>query len=652
MARKKQRPKKKAGPAPPAKLVAGLQEVGALLRRRRWDEARQVLQALDRRYPKRKEVLILLAEVSMRLGDAAAWQAVSQRLLALAPGSADATLMLGRAYLANGRLFLALPTLRHFLDHWPDHPDAAATRRDAAEVEAETERIVRERGPAGGEGRELGRLHDELLSQLEVGRFAQARQTAERLLARWPDSAQARNNLGEIHFREGRLDEAVAAARQVLEAAPDNAHALTNLTRYLFLGGRADEARALAGRLQALTSEAPDLWVKKAEALACLGDDQGVLDALHGAERAGPLGERPGDALLYHLAGAAAGRLGREGEAKAYWKKALACQPGFAPARENLEDLGQPVEERHAPWMIPLPNWVPESAITGLINSFGPAARRRSDQAVTEATRRYLREYPGLTALIGPMLDRGDPEARTFALRLALIAETPEALAALRDFALGQRGPDAMRMEAAQAAMRAGLLPSGLVRMWLRGAWADTLQLGFELHGEPLGALPTRARELLERAVDAFYEGKLERAEALLREAQQLAPGDPSLLYNLATAHLQQGHTAEAEALLREVHERWPDYLFARTALAQVHARAGEVERARALLDPLLAQRRLHFSEFASLCLAEIDLARARGEREAARSWLQLWEQAVPDHPLLPEARRLVRGPGWLSWLR
>jgi predicted Zn-dependent protease len=650
MAHKKRRPKRKGASALPSKLVAGLQEAETLVRRKRWDEARDVLQALDRQLPKRKEVLLALAHVSLKLGDTRTWQDVSERLLALAPNSADGTFMLAQAYLANNRLFLALPTLQRFLERWPEHPDAATIRQTAAKVEAETQSILHDKGLSGEEGRELCRLQDELLCHLEAFRLVPARQAAERLLSRWPDCIPARNNLAEIHFREGRLDQAQGEARRVLDADPNNVHALANLTRYLFLGGQPEEARALMDRLRVLPSDAPERWVKKAEALACLGDDQGVLDVLEAATQAGRLDDYPSNALLYHLAGAAACRLGREAEAKQHWKKALALQPGFTPARDNLKDLDRPPQERHAPWMIPLPSWIPEAAITGLLHRLKPTARPGGDEAVAQATRQYLRDYPGLASLIGPMLDRGDPEARDFALRLALMAETPEALAALRDFALGQRGPDEMRMEAAQAAMRGGLLPSGPVRMWLRGEWADTLQFGFELHGEPLNVLPPDIEPLLVKALEALNQGKAAKGEELLRKALERAPGTPSLLNNLAAAYAQQGREAEAEAILRDLHRRHPDYLFARTSLAKFHILAGELDEARALLDPLLTRRRMHFSEFASLCSAEIDLALARGEREAARSWLGLWEQATPDHPHLPLVRRQVRGRGWFGW--
>jgi predicted Zn-dependent protease len=78
--------------------------------------------------------------------------------------------------------------------------------------------------------------------------------------------------------------------------------------------------------------------------------------------------------------------------------------------------------------------------------------------------------------------------------------------------------------------------------------------------------------------------------------------------------------------------------------MAQQYTQEGKVDEAEALLQPLLARRRLHFTEFAALACAEIDLWLAKGNREAARSWLKLWEQADPDNPNLPIMRRRVKG--------
>jgi tetratricopeptide (TPR) repeat protein len=646
--RKKHRRTRTAEPSPPRRLIEGLLEANDLFERKRWDRAREVLEQLDRQFPNRKEVFSLLAEVSAAQGDMHTYLVAAERLARLIPNRAEVTLLLAGAYLGNGRLFQALQTFRHFLDRWPDHPRAGDARQTVARLETATKNLFDDPSVPEEEQRVLGLLHDESLSLLDAGRYAEARQAIERLLARRPDSTPALNNLGEICFREGRLDKAIDTARRVLALASDNVHARSNLTRYLFLDGRVDEARAEAERLRTMPVRSADLAVKKAEALACLGDDQGIFDAFREAGQTGEGEDRRKVALLYHLAAAAVCRLGREDEAKGYWREALTRDPGQSAARENLRDFDRPPGDRQAPWFFPLASWIAERTVTDLAAHVRPAARRKDDEAAAQAVCRYLDGHRSLVALVPALLDRGDAASREFALRLAAMAETPELLAAVRDFALGQRGSDAMRVEAAAAATRAGLLPAGeKVRMWIQGEWTEMLQIGFELHGEPVHPHTRQAEPLVREALDALRVQDAVTAERLFQRALKVEPDSPTVLYNLAMAYELQGRFAEARTLVAGLHRRFPDYLFARTRLAADHAQEGRVEEARTLLQPLLARTRLHFTEFSSLCAAEVEVALADGSRDAAESWLDLWRRGYPDDPNLPILREKVREHGW-----
>jgi tetratricopeptide (TPR) repeat protein len=107
-------------------------------------------------------------------------------------------------------------------------------------------------------------------------KFSKVREAAEQLLAQAPDHIPTLNNLSLALFQEGASDEAVARGKRVPELDPDNCHALSNLTRFLLLTGHAAEAQGHAERLKSATKERVGLWVKKAEALSRLGDDEGV----------------------------------------------------------------------------------------------------------------------------------------------------------------------------------------------------------------------------------------------------------------------------------------------------------------------------------------------------------------------------------------
>jgi Flp pilus assembly protein TadD len=416
------------------------------------------------------------------------------------------------------------------------------------------------------------------------------------------------------------------------------------MIRYLCLSGRPDETAPWAERLKAVDVDAVDLGLKKAEALSYLGDDEGVLAAFREAEHAGSLENGLAEPLLYHLAAVAALRLEREDEARQYWQQAREAAPGFELARDNLADLRKPVGERHAPWPFSFANWITPKALKDLATQVAPMADR-SDEVADRALRRYLRQHPALIALVPQLLDRGDPAGREFALRLAMLLKSTELLAALKDFALGQRGPDDLRLEAASVAADARLLQPGSVRLWMRGAWSEIVLLGFEIHGELTQRHPPRVMQLLDEAMPALKGGEAERAEHLLRQALEIEPEAPDLLNNLAMAHVRQGRPEAAEALLRQVRQRQPDNAFTQASLARLLLSQGELDEAAALLEPLLSRKRFYRSEFAVFCEAQIDFYLAQENVEAAHTWLDLWENADPDHPGVELWRQRLGSP-------
>jgi tetratricopeptide (TPR) repeat protein len=623
--RRKKHPFFRAAPEP---LIEGLEEAEGLLSEGRWGEAREVLEGLDERYPNRMEVLGGLLNVYAEVKDMARHQRTVERLVALSPPDPELTQVLASSYLLNFRPALALKTMREFVERWPEHEDAARVRNEIVSLSARMDEMLGQIGEKGEEGLEIAARHERVQSLLDQGRYAQGRRAAEELLKLRPNFVPVLNNLSLILFIEGQTEKAVAAAERVLEINPENFHALANLTRYLYLSGREEEAAERARRLKALKVESEDAWIKKAEALSCLGDDQGVEDVYREAARAGAI-ESP---FLHHLAAVAAMRLGREREARRRWREALKIAPGFDLAEENLEDLALPAAERHAPWPFSMANWVPRKIIDGLIAG-APRGRRASEKAYKRATQTYVEKHPELLTVIRALLDRGDPEGREFALRLALMAETPETLAALRDFALGRRGPDALRMEAANAASEAGFLPAGSVRFWAQGEWREVQLMNFEIHDEAERRHAPAVERLCEEAAEALRDGDPGRAEAKLKRALELEPGAPDAMNNLALAYQMQGRAEESRALAREVHRLHPDYLFGVVAMARLHVQEGRLDEAEELLKPLLARRRMHVSELGALCGAQIELSVAQGREEAARSWLEMWKGADPDHP-------------------
>jgi len=636
---KKKRPQRPSGvTAPGGAMLDTLEQAESLLDRKQPADALDLLKPLSARYPNRTDVLTVLAAAYLDLKDLSAYQQVCERLGRLRPNDPDTQLVVAGAYLMNGFIALGLQTLRRFLERWPDHEEVPTTRKMIADLEPE---LLEATAPAGVDGPEalaLAAMHEEARSLVERGEYAQGRVVVERLLKRWPHFVPALNNLSQVYSQEGRLDQAVATARRVLSEEPDNYHALSNLTRFYCLQGDLPAARATAERLKAISGADADLPLKQAEALSYLGDDAGILAVVDAAKPSGRLKDAAGSPLFYHLAAVATARLGDEGTARRYWQAALKLQPGFDLAVENLADQRKPVGEREGPWAFTLAYWIRPPLLQELLAS----TKRQSDEAIVRATGHFLARHPEVGALVPLLLDHGDPRCRTLALHLAQMSGDAALLAAVRDFALGTRGSDTTRSEAARIAREAGLLPAGLTRMWLRGAWTDSMLLNFEITPEPTAVSPEAAEPWASDGIAALRAGEHARAAELLERARAAVPDSPSILNNLTLAYMQLGRQAEGEALATELFARFPDYFFARIAQARKALLARDADGAQALLDPLLARTHLHITEATALfsTLAEVQLA--RGEPDGADTWLNMLERVAPDDSALPHLRLRV----------
>ncbi len=640
MSRSKRTVRYKGNKPLPGRFLSQLDRAEALMGERRWEDAEEILQSLNDRFPLRPEILSPLANVSIELDDMETYQLCCEGILKVIPSDSDAISGLAGAYIANGRLALALKTFRRFVERWPDHPRAAEARKTIAELEPRLADIISEKGLVGEEGFEAAALHEEMQSLMAQGKTAELRKVGERLLNLKPDFVPALNNISLACMMGGRMDEAIETARRALEIDPNNYHALSNTIRFLVMTGRADQTAEFAARLKATESEEIDIWTKKIEALSFLGDDQGVVEVFREAQKQGIIDKISQAPLAYHLAATAFARTGREKEAERCWEEALEIDPDFELAEDNLDDLSEDEGEREGPWAFSLPYWLSRKTIDDIISitsAKGGTQKSRSQ--------RLLDAHPELVQLIALLLERGDPHGREFAIVTSEMLGSPEMMSALKDFALGQRGSDRLRMKAAQAAMKAGLLPSGQTRMWMKGEWKDIFLLGIEIHGKQVYRLKPKTESLMVEALRATHEGDGKRAETLLRKALEINPGKPGLLFNLANAYVLQGREAEARAIVEELRLSHPDYLFAQTRMSHYLVEEGRLDEAEELLKPLLSRPEMHFAEFAAFCDAQIKLCMARKDRKIALQWLEMWEEIDEDNPVLQVWQQRLRKP-------
>ncbi len=613
----------------------------------KYAEARLRLEDLDRRFPGREFVVANLAFACLKLGDHAAYLDACERLAALKPDNPDHLAALVTAYAMNGRGALSARAARRFAERFPDHDRARALYEVAEEFVPTVLQLVGYPGLTPDASLALAEAHEESLVALERNDFEAVCRITGDLLRRFPGFVSAMNNRAEACFQLGRGDEALSLARQVLELQPENCHALGNLCRYLVALGEIDEARAVAERLRAAPPAQSGALVKKAEALSTLGDDAGVAEVFREYE-AGPRPDQPhvDEAMICHLAAAAAARLGREKEAKSLWRRALRSSPGFVLARANLDDMARPVGQRHAPWAFDgnrwlAPQWRKE------IEDLARGAKRMSNDEARHGIRRLLERHPAIVRLLPWMFERGSEENRELAKSIALAAKTAGTIAALRDFATGRWGPDAMRHGLLTTLSELGELPPGPTSIWREGKQSEVLLMGFEIHEECLGGHSPEVEALATDAYEALHASDGRSAERLLRKAIELEPNAPDLHNNLAMSLQIQGRRSEARAIIDDVIRRFPDYFFGQIHTAHAHLRARNLDEARRVLTPLLQRKRLHRTEFVALAKAEMLYCLEMNQRQGAERWLDMWKGVDPDNPEIPSWRTRL----WYSTL-
>jgi tetratricopeptide (TPR) repeat protein len=616
-----------------------LNEAEELLAKGEYHQAIDVLEELRRRYPGQPEVFSCLAEAYLRTGDRWSYQATCARLAAADPTEPMSWLALGSAAITNAQLAAAHRAFTHAAVNWPNHPETPMALEVLESLDGFLAEECRSRGLDEAAGFGILLLHDEINLHLQRGKFDKVCDAATRLLAICPTFAPALNNRSEAHFRSARYAEAIADSRRVLEFDATNYHALANLTRYLFLSGRFDEAYATADSLKACVSHDSDAFVKKAETFAILGDWEAVLRAVHAGESVwAECGGTPG--LAEHLAGVALANLGDLAAARKHWRRAADAPDAVDWADENRKDSQRPLGKRHGPWAFPLEHWIPRGVVEELVESVTRSPRRGT---VTDIVKRHFERHPQLELLAETLVEQGDPSACEMLIRLAPLVERPAIFAALKKFALGRRGIDDLRMQALMTLSQAGFV-EGQVDMWRNGALHPVGLMSQELYCEPTGDVPPEVNDLMLSAWDAIHDGRGAAAEQLLDDGLRLRPDDVSMQFNRAVAIGLQGRRDEALAIVRQIHRDCPDYVFARTHLADECIANGNVAEAKTLLAPVTKQQRLHVSEYAAWCSANINLALAEGNRDAARSLLKSWEQVDPDDQRIKIWKGRVKG--------
>jgi len=618
----------------------------------RHEEAREILEKLNCRYPDRIDILGDLYNQCVFLNDQRGIERSAARLLRLHPDDPGVTLALAGAYVYAGRMVLAMRTFQRFIECWPDHDEINYALGTLPTVSSIAKQRIVEADFTGDDAFELAELHEESLSLLDQGDYKAARATIEQILKRRPGLDSAYNNLSLIAMGENKLEEAMEIAEGVLRRDDCNVHALANMIRFLVMSGQPEKARIYADRLKAIDLPIADVWIKKAEALSFLGDDSGVLEILPEVEeekRRFPL--PPAAAMVFHFAAVATLRLrpfdkAAEKEANRLWEHAEELLAGLELAEANLEDLQTPIDERHGPWPFHLQDWVRREVVYELEDEL-QFVSDDDRPALVRVGKRFLAQHPDLKHIVPILLERGDPAGRSIAISVATIGQIPELLSALRNFALGRNGPDLFRIRSTQVLLETGYLEPGPHKMWIKGQWDESLLMGVMIDGEPIKNVGKKAEPLVNQALHLLRAGDGKKAEAVIRQALLIEPENPMLINNLIKSIELQGRRREVEEMAEDLYKRFPDYLFGRTNIAILAIQKGDLDRASECLKLLYSRKRMHFSEYGAFASAQIELALASGDRKLAKQWFENWERIDPDNLQREQYRARVKSLSW-----
>jgi tetratricopeptide (TPR) repeat protein len=601
--------------------------------------ARQALLELAGAHPRSRDVLEAVLELAAELHD---WQTLAiygQQLLPLQPKAEQSdtlnNLLYAHIQLSNPAIArdYALQLISQINDGEKQKEIQALIESTEAFMLTQAEAILPQRQLTQEEKLQLLLQHDWIHFYTESGNSEKAIPLAEALVEEGLAPIPVLNNLSMSYWMLGQAAAAIATAQQVLDSEPENIHGLGNMIRFTFLTGQFDQAEQYAQRLKQLTDDRPERYLKQIEALAFLGDDEAIIAAYKQLQTQAETRLTP---LALHLAAAAYYRQKKAKTAWRLWRQAVRLAPDFEMAQVCLDDRDKPVGERHIPWYWPYNYWLPPDFSQFL----GQQVGAKSDKALRQRIMNYLAERPYLSQLWPHMLDRGDKLARELVIHLARLTKLPELMPALYQFARGPVGPDELRLQAAQIVREnaAQLLPADKrVTMWLNGQQQELVLLAFKIDYEPSPA-PGRSDEILDKAGQAhelIQAGNLDAAEKLVEEIIAAEPDFPTAHNYRAVIAQQRGDVDRVRQITEEIYVRFPDYFFGRVTWAQLLIQDKRLEEAEALLNPLLEQEELHVSEFHALANAHMELALAKDKPEAARSWLDMWQQIDEDDPQL-----------------
>jgi tetratricopeptide (TPR) repeat protein len=606
-------------------------------------EAYSQIARLCERHPDDLGANQLMADLALDLDEMQSYGKACVKLMQLQPKNANHIYGFAGTLISYQRPLLALQMMQKAIALDPHNSMAKDARKMIAVIEQQLDDLLEPVYLPREDAIAVLTLHEWAQVYLNWGDYEKCRKTELEVLRLKPDMLPAMNNLSLVAHMEGDLKEAIAQSENVLAIEPDNIHALSNLVHYCLLAGERDRAKEFAERAKLSQAKAWDPWTKKFEALSCIGDYAAVVE-LWQTVKQDKTETNLFQGIAFHLVAVALARMGQVDQAKPLWRKALSVSPDYKIAWDNLDNISQPIGQRHAPWTFEADYWLPHTVKQGLVVMVSAIAKEEPNATINRTCRQYFTQHPEAINWMKIIFEQGDPVTAQIIVSLIKYAELPQLWEVLKEFALGQQGSDKLRNDAAMALVQAGQLDPEKVRMWLKGEWHEISLITYQFHDEPPFQHSRKVKAFIIPALGLLKTGTQEaaiEAEKLLQQALAIRV-TPDILNNLAVAYQLQNRHGEAKALCEQIIADHPDYVPARVTLASYHLKQQEIDQADALLKPILKRTNFHIDDLAIFSEGYLQLLVQQKEIPAAQTWLKLWEQVTPDHPRIQHWHRTL----------
>jgi len=495
--------------------------------------------------------------------------------------------------------------------------------------------------------------NEEAMHAMSKGDFKKAELAIKKAIAIAPKWPSPYNNRAAIQAMTGQLDDAIALCHEVLTTiAPGNLFATASLVMFYALRGDRELATPYLERLRQLTeSELAESDLNKiVEALAYWEDVEALWRIARWAlDEYDPLLLT---SLTCYALGIAAMRTHHLDVARIYFDRVWESGWQAPTIAMILDELDEATDDE---LVLPTPTGT-ISCIPGVIllqavpmEEFLSLLQERDAQdgwsdALVRKRDAFLRRYPHLELGLIRLFEDIDLYGEQIENQMGLLVSpgTARVYEILERFALGQRGPNDVRLLAMNILSQEGWRsPGGLVHFWDEelDEWHDVQLMAFEIKDPETSAYSDEVMDLLDAGMEARHAGDSEQAIALLQQALEVDPHCGQAAHNLGVMILQDEDDPSGREWIARAIEIEPDYVFAYATMAKLLIVEGKLDEALEYLDIFPKQKVIVPEAYIAYQEALLRLALARDDYEIAERILDNLEEMFPDHPVVVRVR-------------